>query len=69
VPGFDLTQPPRVGHVHASVLGAQFVESEIAEASFSAQLLDRQVGPGLPIKVDDLGVGEICFFSCPSFSK
>jgi hypothetical protein len=54
----QFTQPPRVGHVHAAVLGALFVEGRVAEAAPAAQILDRQTGLGLFDETDDLFRGK-----------
>ena len=59
--GFKLTQPPRIGYVHAAVFGAPFVEGGVAETAFAAQLLDRQACLGLLDEADDLLFGESAF--------
>jgi hypothetical protein len=48
---------PGVGHVHAAVLGAPFVEGRVAETAFAAQILYSQAGFGLLDETDDLLLG------------
>ena len=51
---FELLQPLGVGNIHAPELGAPLVESGIAEAAFTAQLLDWHPCIGLLQETDDL---------------
>jgi len=53
----QLTQAPRIGHLHATVLGTPLVEGGVAKAALAAQLLDRQAGLGLLDETDDLLLG------------
>jgi fibronectin-binding autotransporter adhesin len=55
--GLQLAQAPGIGHIHAAVLGAPFVEGRVAEAALATQLLDRQASFGLPDETDDLLLG------------
>lgn len=55
--GLEFTQAPGIGHLHAAVLRAPFVERRIAEAALAAQILDRQAGLGLLDETDDLLLG------------
>lgn len=46
-PGFEFTQSPAVGHIHAAVPDAPFVEDCVAVATLASHILDRPVGLGL----------------------